>query len=532
MHRRSFIKVLGSFISILSLRINSDTPKNQVSFNHGIASGDPTNTNVIIWSKLTVNTNSSIRVNWEVAIDKSFKIIINKGTVLALKSKDHTIKKDVYVDAKYNGLPLFYRFNVGQIYSPVGQTLTLPANNPSNFKIAFCSCSNYPAGFFNAYESIADDKSIDLVLHLGDYIYEYDENGYATEDSNRLGRVVNPKHEIVSLKDYRLRHAQYKTDKQLKKLHSLKPMICIWDDHEFTNNAWKNGAENHDKDEGLYKARKVNAIKAYYEWMPIRETQSKSKIWRSFKVGNLFQLLMLDTRIYARNKQVDIEKYFKNGSFNKKAYLNALNNPNRNLLGKKQLDWLDNQVSSSFQWSIFGQQLLSAPTYVPGFLKTLDVKTLPSYLHRYISLAGTNIPYNTDQWDGYPNERERFYKIISKSKSSIVIAGDTHSSWVSNLYSKKQKFVGVELGTPSINSPNFSDVPIFNKNIKKLENSFINENKNLQWMDGKNKCYTLIDINNEFVDTSFVYVTSVKKTQYKSFIGKNFKLFNNSKVIV
>ena len=140
MHRRSFIKVLGSFISILSLRINSDTPNNQVSFNHGIASGDPTNTNVIIWSKLTVNTNSSIRVNWEVAIDKSFNIIINKGTVIALKSKDHTIKKDVYVDAKYNGLPLFYRFNVGQIFSPVGQTLTLPANNPSNFKIAFCSC--------------------------------------------------------------------------------------------------------------------------------------------------------------------------------------------------------------------------------------------------------------------------------------------------------------------------------------------------------------------------------------------------------
>ena len=142
MHRRSFIKVLGSFISILSFRINSETSNYQVSFNHGIASGDPTNTNVIIWTKLSANTKSSINVNWEVALDKSFNNIINTGSVLALISKDHTVKKDVHVNDKYNGLPLFYRFNVGQIYSPVGQTLTLPINNPSNFKIAFCSCSN------------------------------------------------------------------------------------------------------------------------------------------------------------------------------------------------------------------------------------------------------------------------------------------------------------------------------------------------------------------------------------------------------
>lgn len=153
-------------------------------------------------------------------------------------------------------------------------------------------------------------------------------------------------------------------------------------------------------------------------------------------------------------------------------------------------------------------------------------------MHRYISLVGTNIPYNTDQWDGYPKERERFYKIISKSKSCVVIAGDTHSSWVSNLYSKEKKFVGVELGTPSINSPNFVDVSVFNKYINMLENSFINENKNLQWMDGKNKGYTLIDINKEFIDTSFVYVSSVKETQYKMFIGKNFKLVNDTKVIL
>ena len=226
-----------------------------------------------------------------------------------------------------------------------------------------------------------------------------------------------------------------------------------------------------------------------------------------------------------------INTFIDNGIIDKERYKESLNQE-RSLLGADQHSWIEQTVSNKFKWSLFGQQLLIGPKYLPALFRDFNRNELPNYLKNIIDIAGANLPYNTDQWDGYPKERERFYKIISKSKSSVVIAGDTHSSWVSNLYSKEKKFVGVELGTPSINSPNFVDVPIFNKNINKLEESFINENKNLQWMDGKNKGYTLININKEFIDTSFIYVSSVKQTQYKTFIGKNFKLLNNVKVIV
>ena len=214
----------------------------------------------------------------------------------------------------------FYALFINNTFSDVGITKTLPVDNPDQYNIAFCSCSNHPAGYFNAYREMANNDEIDLVLHLGDYIYEYDKNGYATEDSERLNRVVDPKHEIISLNDYRKRHAQYKSDSDLQALHRSKPMIVVWDDHEFTNDSWKYGAENHQKDEGFFQSRKANAIKAYFEWMPIRENKSKLKIWRKFEVGNLFQLLMLDTRSIYRDKQLNIDNYFEGETFNKSKY--------------------------------------------------------------------------------------------------------------------------------------------------------------------------------------------------------------------
>ena len=152
------------------------------------------------------------------------------------------------------------------------------SNTPDQYNIAFCSCSNHPAGYFNAYQEMAKNEDIDLVLHLGDYIYEYDKDGYATEDSKRFNRVVDPKHEIVSLNDYRKRHAQYKSDLDLQALHKSKPMIAVWDDHEVSNDSWKDGAENHSPDEGSFSKRKEYAIQAYFEWMPIREKNNRKHI--------------------------------------------------------------------------------------------------------------------------------------------------------------------------------------------------------------------------------------------------------------
>ena len=214
------------------------------------------------------------------------------------------------------------------------------------------------------------------MLHLGDYIYEYDKDGYATEDSVKFNRVTEPIHEIVTLNDYRKRHAQYKSDTDLQLLHRSKPMIAVWDDHEFTNDSWKYGAENHQAEEGFFLSRKANAIKAYLEWMPIRENKSKLKIWRKFEVGSLFQLLMIDTRSIYRDRQLNIDDYFDDDQIDETKYIKDLS-IDRKLIGLEQLLWLKNNINSKFKWSILGQQVLISNVNLPSIFRKMDKKTFP-----------------------------------------------------------------------------------------------------------------------------------------------------------
>ena len=216
---------------------------------------------------------------------------------------------------------------------------------------------------------MAMDKDVDLVLHLGDYLYEYSRKGYASSDAKEMGRVVNPSNEIVSLDDYRQRYATYRSDKDLQELHKSKPMIAVWDDHEITNDTWKEGAQNHNENEGLFEDRKDNAIRAYYEWMPIREKQERDKIWRNFSIGNLVNLMMLDTRLYGREKQLEINSYIKDKVLDKEKYQQDLQKP-RDLLGKEQLQWVSKRIDKEYRWSIFGQQLLIGPKYLPRIFKS------------------------------------------------------------------------------------------------------------------------------------------------------------------
>ena len=298
---------------------------------------------MILWTKLTSNNPIEIDVEWEVSNDTSFKSIINSGTSVAKPIDNHTVKVDAEIPIEFNGQKVYYRFKSQGLISDVGTTSTLPLRNPEKFNIAFCSCSNYPAGYFNAYKEMAMDKDVDLVLHLGDYLYEYSRKGYASSDAKEMGRVVNPPNEIVSLDDYRQRYATYRSDKDLQQLHKSKPMIAVWDDHEITNDTWKKGAQNHNENEGLFEDRKDNAIRAYYEWMPIREKQERDKIWRNFSIGNLVNLMMLDTRLYGREKQLEINSYIKDKVLDKEKYQKDLQKP-RDLLGKEQLQWVSKKL--------------------------------------------------------------------------------------------------------------------------------------------------------------------------------------------
>jgi len=526
MNRRSFLKGLFFISSIFTLRLSSASRIN-ISFDYGVASGDPTNTNIILWTRVTPSINKNIEIKWELSSDINFKKILNSGTVIGKYLNDFTVKVDANVPNAYRGKKVFYRFSSNDTFSEIGITNTLPINNPDKYNIAFCSCSNHPAGYFNAYREMAKNNEIDLVLHLGDYIYEYDKDGYATEDSERFNRVVDPKHEIVSLSDYRKRHAQYKSDLDLQLLHKSKPMIAVWDDHEFTNDSWKYGAENHQNEEGFFQSRKANAIKAYLEWMPIRENKSKLKIWRKFEVGNLFQLLMLDTRSIYRDKQLNIEDYFDDNKINKSKYKRDLST-DRKLIGLEQISWIKNNLNNKFKWSIIGQQVLMAQVYLPSIFANMNKKILPEYLHKYLKIGGSKVPYNTDAWDGYPKERERLFKELKKANSVLVLTGDTHNSWLNNLYDKNNNFIGVEIGTPAISSPNTIDT--FDELTDLIEEGFIKENKNVKWTEGKHKGYALLELNNQNAKVSFIYVDTVKTKNYMVINSNKFNIKSNEPI--
>ena len=527
MNRRSFLKGLLFISSIFTLKLTSSS-KNNISFDYGVASGDPTNTNIILWTRATPSINKNFQIEWELSSDINFKNILNSGTAFAKYSNDFTVKVDAIVPNAYRGKKVFYRFFTNNTYSEIGITKTLPTNNPDNYNIAFCSCSNHPAGYFNAYKEMAKNNEIDLVLHLGDYIYEYDKDGYATEDSKRFNRVVDPKHEIVSLNDYRRRHAQYKSDLDLQALHKSKPMIAVWDDHEFTNDSWKYGAENHQNDEGFFQSRKANAVKAYLEWMPIRENKSKLKIWRKFEVGNLFQLLMLDTRSIYRDKQLNIEDYFDGNTINKSKYKKDLS-LERKLIGLEQILWIKNNLNKKFKWSIIGQQVLMAQVYLPTIFANMNKNILPDYLHKYLKIGGSNVPYNTDAWDGYPKERERLFNELKKANSVLVLTGDTHNSWLNNLYDKNNNFIGVEIGAPAISSPNTIDT--FGSLTNAIEEGFVKENKNVKWTEGKHKGYALLKLTKDKSEVSFIYVNTVKSKVYEVIDTNKFKINPNTPII-
>ena len=356
--------------------------------------------------------------------------------------------------------------------------------------------------------------------------------GYATNVAEKLGRTPVPPHEMISLSDYRQRHAQYKLDHGSKELHKNAPLVAVWDDHEFTNDTWKKGAENHsiDGSEGDFFARRSAAIKAYFEWMPIREQESKRKIFREFKIGNILHLLMLDTRQYGRDKQIQPLEYLTKSGFNQAKFYNDLNDINRNLLGPSQISWIENAISkSNAKWTIFGQQVLMTKLKFPDISNALE--GISDQLKPYIQLIKLGLPSNLDAWDGYPKERERLYKIMQRSgKKFISLAGDTHNAWLSQLFDETGSKVGIEIATPSVTSPGLTDyVPI---EAKIFEDSIIKKNNELLWMDASSRGFTSIEINKNEIVAKYNFIKTIyeKNSSIKKF--KKFKISKNYEIKV
>eukprot|EP01090_Pellita_catalonica_P018342 TRINITY_DN5889_c0_g1_i3.p1 TRINITY_DN5889_c0_g1~~TRINITY_DN5889_c0_g1_i3.p1 ORF type:complete len:552 (-),score=89.47 TRINITY_DN5889_c0_g1_i3:24-1679(-) len=451
------------------------------NFEQGVASFDPTNSQVIIWTRYTTQ-NASVALVWQLAKDKNFKNIVRQAEVTTDASRDFTVAVEIKdLDA---GQKLYYRFVSvdDKATSPIGETLTF-SESISEVKLAVASCANFAYGYFNVYEEIKKSDA-DVVIHLGDYIYEYGENTYGSF------RTPEPKGEIISLDDYRTRYRQYRSDEQLKELHRRKPFICVWDDHEVANDTYKDGAENHQEDEGSFTSRKQSALKAYSEYLPnMTNLVDNSIIYRNLKIGSLIDLIMLDTRIVGRDKQLEYSAYYdEKGAFDATAFQQAWLNPQRTLLGTTQLGWLESELAASNStWQLIGQQVLMGKMLVPAELLTLlatvvaeasatggaseatfnqfkktitelvTIKTRvlqndPTLTAEEKARVQTVLPYNLDAWDGYFMERERILASF-KSKNVVVLAGDTHNAWYSDLKDNSGEKVAVEVATSSVSSP-------------------------------------------------------------------------------
>ncbi len=447
-------------------------------FYHGVASGDPLTDRVILWTRLTLDTPVlSAVVRWRIATDTLLQQVVNSGSTTTSAQRDYTVKVDA--DGLQPNTWYYYQFEYNGLLSPIGRTRTLPTGDIERLRLAVVSCADYQNGYYHAYRDLALRNSVDAVLHLGDYIYEY------AASSMLADRKHEPPYEIITLEDYRLRHSLYKLDENLRLLHQQLPMIAVWDDHETANNAWTHGAQNHQPDtEGAWEDRKRAGKQAYVEWMPIREnTTADDEIYRKFAFGKLLSLYMLDTRLEGRSQQVP-------------ANSPELNNPERTIIGPQQFEWLTSGIRrDSARWIALGQQVMMAPLQAFGQV------------------------LNTDQWDGYPAQRRRLYdSLLLYSKNNlIVLTGDIHTAWANDLPlsnyvpTSGDNAVGVEFIATSISSSKLS-VPAGPDLIRAL-------NPHVKFVDLTRYGYFILDLTAERAQAEFVFINDVKQPTYTVEVG-------------
>ena len=476
-----FLLLLVVLASFGTFSQTSVTPPDCIApFYHGVASGDPLSDRVIIWTRVTpTDFNLPVPVTYKVATDTSMLNVVAQGSTLTNAEKDFTVKVDVTglnPDTYY-----FYEFKALGTYSPRGRTKTTPVGPVDSLRFAIVSCANLEAGYFNVYRVVNERNDVDAVLMLGDYIYEYETGGYSPNAN--VDRIFEPSNEIISLEDYRLRYSIYHMDEALRELHQNFPWICVWDDHESANDSYKDGAENHTTDEGTWVDRKAYAQQAYFEWLPIRPKDEGSyELYRTFKYGDLLDLMMVDTRLHGRVEQ-------------EAPTSGNLNNADRTMLGDDQFLWLKDELSASTaQWKILGNQVVMAKLTVFG------------------------VPINTDAWDGYPVQRQGLYDhIVSNSiENFVVLTGDIHTSWAFDLKSGSNK-VGVEFVTPSVTSPGS---PINAGAALQLENP------HLKYSELTRKGFIILDVNTTRIQADYFYVNTIDDVSNDYFWAES--LYSNS----
>ncbi|MFJ8930258.1 alkaline phosphatase D family protein [Streptomyces sp. NPDC102364] len=479
------------------------------AFVHGVASGDPLPDGVLLWTRVTPNADAvpgsgkgpDVRVAWEIAEDKAFRQVVGRGTVTASAASDHTVKADV------RGLrpatAYYFRFSVGAAHSPVGRTRTTPAADasPDGLRFGVVSCANWEAGYYSSYRHLAARSDLDAVLHLGDYLYEYRTGEYPTAEYTV--REHQPTHEIVSLADYRTRHGQTKTDPDVQAMQAVHPLIAIWDDHEFANDAWSGGAENHTPDtEGSWQARQQAAKQAYFEWMPVRPSTAGT-VFRRLRFGTLADLHLLDLRSF-RSEQSSVG----NG---------AVDSPERTITGRAQLDWLKSGLTASdARWKLVGTSVMISP---------VAFGSLPAHiagpLAELLGLPKEGLAINVDQWDGYTHDRAELISHLRENavRDTVFLTGDIHMAWANDVPVKAATYplspsAATEFVVTSVTSDNLDDIlHVAPDTLSTVAEGAIKAaNRHVRWLDMDRHGYGVLDVTAERTQMDF-YVISDRADQ-------------------
>ncbi|MEU7583445.1 alkaline phosphatase D family protein [Streptomyces sp. NPDC041068] len=505
------------------------------AFHHGVASGDPLPDGVLLWTRVTPTPDAvpgsgkgpDTEVRWEIAEDKGFTRVVGHGSTTARAASDHTVKADV------RGLrpatTYYFRFSVedgsadgSPVHSPVGRTRTTPAHDASAHGVRFgvVSCANWESGYFSAYRHLAARTELDAVLHLGDYIYEYPTGEYPA--AKYVVREHEPKHEILTLADYRKRHGVHKTDADARAMHATHPVVAIWDDHEFADNTWSGGAGNHTPGtEGDWSRRVAAAKQAYFEWMPVRPS-TEGTVYRRVRYGKLADLHLLDLRSF-RSEQVG----FGSGD---------VDDPDRTITGRAQLDWLKSGLASSdAAWKLVGTSVMISPVAF-GSLPAHLLKPLAELL----GLPKEGLAINADQWDGYTDDRKELISHLRDNniRNTVFLTGDIHMAWANDVPVKAATYpvsasAATEFVVTSVTSDNVDDMLHVAPHTLSLvaAGAIKAANRHVKWLDMDSHGYGVLDVTAERSQMDYYVVSDRTDPEATSSWARSYRTLSGTQKV-